>query len=186
MRTRSTARAAVTVPVALAAAVIVAAPALAQARPATDIDARTDAPCEVTFGIDNRTNAVTYTVDFRVDGEPLTGPDFGSGPIGHTTVRSEVAPGTPVFQPGVVGYRFDLESFRSERTEDLIARGYPPKPPSESYYVEYRMILGPDANDRHPEWRAIEVPGCQESGSSGSSVSSGSSLFHLHDLLGIS
>lgn len=170
----------------LAFGALVPAGTASAASPGTDISAVSSAPCEVTFEIVNRTNSTFYTIDFRVDGEELTGPDYGSGPTGRLSVHSEVPEGTPTFPS--VGYRNDLPPFTSSRTENLADLGYPEKQPDETYNVEYRMILGPNGPDRHPTWQSVEVPGCatpppEPGGSSGSSGSSSSSSVDIFDLL---
>ncbi|MFD4367333.1 hypothetical protein [Rhodococcus sp. NPDC058521] len=119
-----------------------------------------------------------------MDGEELTGPDYGSGPTGRRTVNSQLAPGTAPFQPGLTPYRNDLPPVTSSKTENLADLGYPEKQPDESYNVEYRMILGPNGADRHATWQSVEVPGCatpppEPGGSSGSSGSSALDIFGL-------
>ena len=166
---------AVALPLAMMSAMAMTSPAVA-ASPGTDISASSPGPCEVTFQIVNRTNSTSYTIDFRVDGEPLTGPNYGSGPTGRLSVHSEVAPGTPIFQPGVVGYRNDLPPFTSSKTENLHTLGYPDKLPTETYNVEYRMILGPNSPDRHPNFQSIQVPGCALPGLSTGSAQGSNSL----------
>lgn len=134
----------------------------AAADPATEISAVSNAPCKVTFSIVNRTNSKSYTIDFRVDGEALTGQDYGSGKTGRISVHSEVADGTAVFTPGVTPYVSNLAPVTSSKTEDLKALGYPEKTSDQHYVVEYRMILGPSAAHRHPEWRSVNVAGCKK------------------------
>lgn len=146
-------------PIVMLTALAVAPPASA-ASPGTDISASSPRPCEVTFQIVNRTNSTFYTIDFRVDGEPLTGPNYGSGPTGRLSVHSEVAPGTPTFGTPGVGYTNNLPPFTSTKTENLKTLGYPDKPSSATYNVEYRMILGPSSPDRHPTFQSILVNGC--------------------------
>lgn len=155
----------------MALGALVPAGTASAASPGTDISAVSSAPCEVTFEIVNRTNSTAYTIDFRVDGEELTGEDYGTGPTGRLSVSSTIADGTAEFGPGV-GYRNDLAPVTSTETENLAELGYPEKQPDESYTVEYRMILGPESADRHPEWQTVEVPGCATppGGSLGSSV----------------
>ncbi len=150
-------------PACAAALVAATVPAVAAAQdsPGIEVSASSPGPCLVTFQMDNRTNSTFFTLDFRVDNEPLGPDDFGTGPVGPRSVRSEIAPDTPPW-PGNP-YRNDIEPpFTSTKTEDLEARGYPPKPPTETYLVEYRVILGPEANDYVEEWQSIEVPGCKE------------------------
>lgn len=159
-------------PIAVLTALAIAPPASA-ASPGTDISASSPGPCEVTFQIVNRTNSTFYTIDFRVDGEPLTGPNYGSGPTGRLSVHSEVAPGTPTF-PGNP-YTTNLPPIASSKTENLKTLGYPDKLPTETYNVEYRMILGPNSPDRHPVFQSILVNGCAVPPPFGSS--SGSSGF---------
>ncbi|KAA0024701.1 hypothetical protein [Antrihabitans cavernicola] len=157
MSIRTTRAAVAVLPITVLSAVAFAGPASA-ASPGTDISASSAAACDVTFQIVNRTNSTFYTIDFRVDGEPLTGTDYGSGPTGRLSVHSEVADGTPTF-PGNP-YRTDLPPVTSQKTENLPSLGYPAKPPTETYNVEYRMILGPNGPDRHPAWQSIQVAGC--------------------------
>ncbi|MFF0818600.1 hypothetical protein ACFYVR_26150 [Rhodococcus sp. NPDC003318] len=40
--------------------------------------------CNVEFTIDNNTNITSCTIDFRIEDEALTGPDYGQTPTGPT------------------------------------------------------------------------------------------------------
>ena len=161
-------------PIVMLSALAFAPPASA-ASPGTDISASSPGPCEVTFQIVNRTNSTFYTIDFRVDGEPLTGTDYGSGPTGRLSVHSEVAPGTPTF-PGNP-YTNSLPPITSTKTENLKTLGYPDKLPTETYNVEYRMILGPNGPDRHPAFQSILVNGCATPPIPSGSSSGSSNIF---------
>ena len=167
---------AIALPLAMMGGLAMTAPASA-ASPGTDISASSPGPCQVTFQIVNRTNSTAYTIDFRVDGEPLTGPNFGSGPTGRLSVHSAVAPGTPTFGTPGVGYSNSLPPFTSTKTENLKTLGYPDKQPNQTYFVEYRMILGPNSPDRHPVFQSILVPGCAVSGSSTGSAEGSGGMF---------
>ncbi|MFD4180575.1 hypothetical protein [Rhodococcus sp. NPDC058514] len=118
--------------------------------------------CNAFFTIDNQTNITTYTIDFRIDDEPLTGPDWGSGITGRTAGLHSTAnfptwpefPNTP--ETPMVN---DRETVTATYTVNLKTGLKPtdpplPNPDADTHKLDYRMILGPpgDLGQGGPEW----------------------------------
>lgn len=143
--------------------------------------------CKVKFTLTNETNITSYTLDWRIDDEPLRDVDYADFQVGrtggmHTTV--EDAPRWPDDIP-TMGEN-TMDNFWMERgrplstvtyTKDLknISDSYNPplpNPDAATHDVAYRMVLGPPGNlgqggpewlgDR--EWHHVTVTGCAGSG----------------------
>lgn len=115
--------------------------------------------CQVEFTMSNATNGA-YTMDWRIDEEPLTGPDYGSGPISHRTYRGDL--NLPQFNHPAVGYKFDYQPLISSRTVTLTDLGDLPNRAADAHTVDFRMILGPDGRHRGDgRWHSVTVTGCQ-------------------------
>lgn len=115
--------------------------------------------CQVTFTHSNSTNG-QYPLDWRIDGEPLRGPDYGTGATSHR--RFNPAPNQPQFQTGVVGYRSDFVPLVSARTVTLTDLADLPDRGADDHNIEFRMILGPHTPHRGDgRWHTVAVTGCQ-------------------------
>ncbi|MFH5229846.1 hypothetical protein [Antrihabitans spumae] len=155
------------------------------APPGLEANAVDNGGCKVTFSIDNRTNR-SYTMDYWIDDEPLTGPDYGSGPTGRRPPLSAgVADGTPP-----TPYRRDIEPpFHTEKQVDLKAVENLPNPAAATHVVHYRVILGPESDDFVPE-KTTTATGCAAappdtgsgSGSAGSSMTPAGLLSRIGEL----
>lgn len=147
-------------PVALVAAL--GAPALASADPAVpqiEISAASNAGCDVTFTMVNRTNSTWYQVDFTVDGEGLRYDPNVEKERGHWSVHSEIAEGVVKWAPGKA-LLTNLDPVTSVKTEHLPDLGYGEKMTTEHYTVQYRVAAGSESDHFLPDWQTIEVPGC--------------------------
>ncbi|MCW4354138.1 hypothetical protein ONR57_12590 [Hoyosella sp. YIM 151337] len=114
--------------------------------------------CEVTFTIENDTNSRFYTIDYLIDDEQPTGPDFGTGPTGRRVLNS--AAQEPLGPPGYVRNR---PTEVSTVTVDLREVEDRPNVGADSYLIRYRMILGPSAQDRGPgTFYETTVTGCAD------------------------
>ncbi|MEE2032270.1 hypothetical protein [Rhodococcus chondri] len=131
-------------------------------------DAKGTDRCSVDFTIHNDTNSDAHEIDFRVDGEPLINPGVGSGDLGRLAgLKAAVHPEAPKG-----GYRSDAPTQTVIHTVKL---GTPdqlvtlPNPLSDTHKVEYRMILGPEADHRDGDWHEVTISGCNpiQSGSAG-------------------
>ncbi|AEF39129.1 hypothetical protein AS9A_0675 [Hoyosella subflava DQS3-9A1] len=82
-------------------------------------------------------------------------------------------------QNGGVPFTTNNEPAESSRTENLEDRGFEAKPPTETYKVDYRLFLGPEA-DHRVGWNTIYVQGCdvpdEPDGNNGSIADFGSDL----------
>lgn len=115
--------------------------------------------CEVTFTISNQTNSTAYTMDYRINDEPLEGQDFGTGATGRIVLSSDAA--EPHFGSGQ-GYVSDRFPVVSETTVNLNELEDAPATEDGAYTVSYRIILGPDGNHRGDgEWHETTVTGCE-------------------------
>lgn len=135
--------------------------------------------CNVEFAIDNNTNITSYTIDFRIDDEDLTGPDYGqtpAGPTGRTSgLHAEAAspsypeyPNTPE-TPMVKDRETVSVSYLRNLKTDLKETDPPlPNADADTHKLDYRMVLGPPGNlgDGGPEWigdrqwHSVTVTGC--------------------------
>lgn len=142
--------------------------------------------CKAEFTIRNTTNVTTYTLDWRIDDEPLRTVDGIPFDIGRTGgMASTVLEGPrwpddiPTEGPNTVDKRW-MVSDRAPSTKtyvqdlkDITGTYNPPlpNPESDTHTVSYRMVLGPPGNngqtqDENPEWlgdrqwHSIEVTGC--------------------------
>ncbi|MBJ8346160.1 hypothetical protein [Antrihabitans sp. YC2-6] len=138
-----------------------------------DINAVDNGACKVTFSMENRTNTTAYTMDYWIDDEPLTGQDYGTGPTGRRPpLTSGVDPSVPQW-PGNL-YRNNVEPpFHTEQQVNLAEVANLPNPGAATHEVHYRVILGPEANDRIPVAKTTTVTGC----GGGGTGSAGSSNF---------
>ena len=170
---------------AIAGTVALIAPGSASAvGPGLEANAVDNGNCTVTFSMDNRTNSTFYTMDYWIDGEPLTGQDFGTGPTGRRPpLTSGVAEGTPVWTQGSgIPFRADIEPpFRTEALVDLKTVENLPNPDAATHVVHYRVVLGPE-NQHHVPEKTVTVTGCAAQPGTGSA---GSSMFP-HDIFGSS
>ncbi|TJZ74388.1 hypothetical protein FCG67_22240 [Rhodococcus oryzae] len=121
--------------------------------------------CNAFFTIENQTNITTYTIDFRIDDEPLTGPDWGQtppGPTGRTEGLESKAefptwpefPNTPE-TPMVKDRETVTATYTLNLKTDLDPTDPPlPNPAAGTHKLDYRMVLGPPGNlgDGGPEW----------------------------------
>lgn len=155
-------------------------PALSSAAPgpALEINAVDGGACNVTFSIENRTSR-SYSMDYWIDNEPLTGQDYGTGPTGRVVLAAGVAPGTPPSP-----YRRDIDPpFHTEKLVDLKTVANLPNPDAATHVVHYRIILGPESDDLIRDAKTTTVTGCGTPGT-GSSGSSGSSDLFPANFLG--
>lgn len=121
--------------------------------------------CNAKFTIVNNTNITSYTIDFRIDDEELTGPDYGqtpAGPTGRTSgLHAEAdSPSFPEFPntpetPMVKDRETVTVSYvRNLRTDLKETDPALPNPDADTHKLDYRMVLGPPGNlgDGGPEW----------------------------------
>ncbi|TSD98878.1 hypothetical protein FOV72_03720 [Gordonia rubripertincta] len=146
--------------------------------------------CEVKFTLTNETNITSYTLDWRIDDEPLRDVDYADFQVGrtggmHTTVESYpkwpddidtmgentvdnfwMEKGRPV---STVSYTKNLKNITDSYNPAL------PNPDAATHDVAYRMVLGPPGNlgDGGPEWLGdrewhhVTVTGCAGGGGGG-------------------
>ena len=160
-------------PLALTAGIL--SPSLAAADPvdqpaaALTTSARDLGNCQVEFSITNTTNVTSYTLDWRIDDEPLrTNPDIPF-PYGRTGgMSATVDPGYdgPIFPrdaetrpnteqdrwmrsgltPSTATYTKDLKNITDSYNPAL------PNPDNDVHVVRYRLALGPAGNNAEPQW----------------------------------
>ncbi|MFC4603414.1 hypothetical protein [Rhodococcus kronopolitis] len=143
--------------------------------------------CNAKFTIENNTNITSYTIDFRIDDEPLTGPDWGqtpTGPTGRTSGLEAAAhsPSYPEFEntPETPMVK-DRETVSTSHVRNLKTGLKPtdpplPNPDADTHKLDYRMVLGPPGNlgDGGPEWigdrawHTTTVTGCNPPPAGGS------------------
>ncbi|WP_232719398.1 hypothetical protein [Gordonia metallireducens] len=147
--------------------------------------------CKVKFTLTNETNITSYTLDWRIDDEPLRDVDYADFQVGrtggmHTTVEDyprwpddEGSMGAnapdniwmvkdrPV---STVSYIKDLKNLNDSPYNPPL-----PNPEAATHDVAYRMVLGPPGNlgDGGPEWLGdrnwhhVTVTGCAGGGGGG-------------------
>lgn len=149
--------------------------------------------CKAEFSIENRTNVLSYTLDWRIDGEEPDGRDIGVGfPIWRTgtpnmtgkaispTWPDEVAENTPENRT-MVSNREPVLATYVQDLKNIVAGWNPPlpNPGADTHVVQYRMVLGPPGNngqtpDEKPEWlgdrawHSVTVTGCNPEPDTGS------------------
>ncbi|WP_068275504.1 hypothetical protein [Aldersonia kunmingensis] len=132
----------------IAAAILVPSASAAASSTGLAIGAVNNGDGTATFFMDNRTNATTFTLDYWIDDEPLTGTDYGTGVTGRFPgLKSGIAETTTHWGSGVA-YRNNVDpAFRTEVTVDLAALPDLPNAGAASHVVHYRVILGPSQKD---------------------------------------
>ncbi|TSD99552.1 hypothetical protein FOS14_12340 [Skermania sp. ID1734] len=129
------------------------------ASPGLDTGAQNNGDCTVTFAIDNRTNATTFTMDYWIDDEPLTGKNYGTGPTGRRPpLTSGIAQATPPW-PQYPYARNISPAFQTTQKVDLKTVANLPNPDAATHTVHYRIILGPESQDFVAE-KTVTVTGC--------------------------
>lgn len=117
--------------------------------------------CQVELTMSNATNGA-YTMDWRIDEEPLTGPDYGTGPTSHRKYRGDLNPPQFSATPPKVGYRSDYEPLVSSRTVTLTDLSDLPNRAADAHTVDFRVVLGPDGGHRGDgQWHTATFTGCQ-------------------------
>ena len=128
--------------------------------------------CEVVFTVQNQTNSKFYQIDYQIDSE-FDG--HGGGTWAERMhdaaqdsgtrwgVSSGIADDTEEFDPGEVGYVYDLDPVTSTLTVNLRDLADLPNPDADEHTIEYRLIWGPHTPHRDDaNVYETTVTGCEE------------------------